>query len=149
MIEAAVYAVFSIALAALILYIFSKPLKTLIYIFGSRKIRAGIVNVPIPDGNGIPLSYVPVAVYEDESGEHTLILRKDDFFSYGGNLLRDGRNVTIFVGKDDDFTTLYHFFRTLIQAVLLAAMPALLLSGTAGMLYYEITDYGLIQQLFG
>ncbi len=149
MIEAAIYAAFSLALAALVLYIFSKPFKTLIYICRSRKIRAEIVNVPIPDKNGVSIAYVPTAVYEDESGEHTCILRKEDFFSYGKNLLRKGRNVIVFVDENGGFTTVYHFLRTLVQAVLLAAIPTALLLGTAGMLYYEITDYGLIHRLFG
>lgn len=136
-------AVFSLALIALILFIFSKPLKTLIYILKSRRIRAEILNVPINGENGIQI-FRPVAVYEDESGPHMLILRKEDFFAYGRLMLRDGRRVTVFADENENFTTLHYFFRTLIQAFLLAAMPVMLLIGTAGMLYDEITAYHII-----
>lgn len=132
-----VLAAFTIGLAGLILYIFSKPLKTLIFIFKSRKIRAGIVLIPIAE----PQIVMPAAVYEDGGESRVLILRREDFFSYGKVPLRDGRKATVFADGEGSFTTLHYFFRTLIQAVLLAAMPALLLIGSAGMLYYEITDY--------
>lgn len=145
--ELILLAVFSLALAALILFIFSKPLKTLIYILKSRKIRAEIINVPINGENGIPQIFKPIAVYEDESGPHILILRKEDFFAYGRLMLRDGRRVTVFADENEDFTTLHYFFRTLIQSFLLAAMPVLLLIGTAGMLYDESTAYHIIERI--
>lgn len=141
-------ALFSIVLIGVILYVLSKPLKTLLYIFKGRKLRAEIMYMPITDESGIPQILTPIAAYEDESGLHTLILRKEDFLDYGKSPLRDGRKATVFADENGGFTTLYHFFRTLIQAILLAAMPVLLLIGSAGMLYCEITDYHIIERIF-
>ncbi|MDE5859863.1 MAG: hypothetical protein K2H23_05700 [Oscillospiraceae bacterium] len=146
-VELILLALFSLVLAALILFVFSKPFKTLFYILKSRKIRAEIINIPLNAENSIQQIFTPIAAYEDESGLHTLILRKEDFFAYGKLRLRDGCKVTVFADKNGGFTTLYYFFGTLIQAVLLAAMPALLLSGTVSMIYCEITDYQIIERI--
>lgn len=141
-------ALFSIVLIGVILYVFSKPLKTLLYIFKGRKLRAEIIYMPITDESGMLLTLTPIAAYEDESGLHTLTLRKEDFLDYGKSPLRDGGKATVFADENGEFTTLYHFFRTLIQAILLAAMPVLLLIGSAGMLYQEITDYHIMERIF-
>lgn len=137
----------SAALAVLILFILSKPFKSLIYILKSRKVRAEILNVSVPSENGAPPVFTPLALYKDESGSYALILRKEDFLSYGKNLLRDGKKLTVFADENGFYTTLYHFFRTLIQTVLLAAMPVLLFIGSAGMLYSEITSYHVISRI--
>lgn len=72
-------AVFSAALAVLILFIFSKPLKSLVYILKSRKVRAEIINMPIPSENGAPPVFTPLAVMRTKAERTRLYCVKKTF----------------------------------------------------------------------
>lgn len=69
----------SAALAVLILFILSKPFKSLIYILKSRKVRAEILNVPVPSENGVPPVFTPLAVMRTKAERTRLYCVKRTF----------------------------------------------------------------------
>ena len=141
-------AVVSLGILALILYILSKPFRILLFILRGKRVRAEVIFGETVNIDGMPKVSVPTAAYEDENGAHAIILRKDDFLSYNARFKAGrGDKITVYVNADGEFTTIMYLFHSIVTAVLLAAMPVLLFAGTAGMLYYEITDYGVIHQI--
>lgn len=141
-------AVVSLAILALIIYIFSKPFRILLFMLRGKRVRAEVIFGEMDDSGEVPQISVPTAVYEDENGAHAIILRKDDFLSYTARFKAgSGDKITVYVNSDGEFTTVMFLFHSLVTAILLAAMPVFLFVGVAGMLYYEITDYGVIYQI--
>ena len=145
--ELILLAVFSLALIALILFILSKPLKLLIFILKCRKVTAEILTGEYDDSSGIPLKCVPTAVCGDENSLRIITLRADDLKSHLRFYPTVGEKINAYADENGNFTMLSYFIRTLAASVMLAAMPVLLLIGTAGMLYDEITAYHIIERI--
>ncbi|MGN0675845.1 MAG: hypothetical protein ACI4KG_08825 [Oscillospiraceae bacterium] len=143
-------AIFSVVLVVLIFRIFSKPLKTILFMLKGKKVRAEVIQGSIDNSGGVTKVCIPVVTYEDERGAHVLLLCNDDFTSAAAFRPSAGDNITVFADKADEYFTTVHFLLyRLVTAVLLAAMPAALLIGTAGMLIEQLDTYGFLHKWFG
>ena len=145
--ELLMLAVFSLALTSLILFIFSKPLKLFIFILKCRKVTAEILTGEYDDSGVIPIKCVPTALCEYKNGLRIITLREDDLKSHLRFYPAAGEKINAYADENGNFTMLSYFIRTLAASILLAAMPIMLLIGTAGMLYYEITAYHIIERI--
>ncbi len=143
-------AIFSVVLIVLIFRIFSKPLKTILFMLKGKKVRAEVIQGSIEYIDSVPKICIPVVTYEDERGVHVLLLCKDDFTSAAAFKPSAGDKITVFADKADEYFTTVHFLLyRLTAAVLLAAMPALMLIGTAGMIIEQLDTYGFLHKWFG